>query len=283
MPEDALIAVADELYALAPSEFTAARNARAQAVRSDDRALSESIRALKKPTPAAWLVNQLVRHRSAELREVLDLGDELRDAQERRDGPELSRLTRTRRTAVADLGRDAAALAEELGSSVGRPTLDEVEQTVTAGIADAAATDAVLSGRLLRPLMTVGFDPVDLDGAVAGGPAPVAQPMRPVEDLAARREKKRREQAANEADKAAASARRALDDAQGRIATAERRRGEAEHERDDLEDRLRLATKKLTEAEDDLSKREDERDKAEAALKRAESVAEAARADLDER
>ena len=282
MPDDALIAAADELYALAPSDFTAARNSRARAVRGDDRALSESIRALKKPTPAAWLVNQLVRHRTGELREVLDLGDELRDAQDRRDGPELSRLTRTRRTAVAELGREAAALADELGASVGRPTLDEVEQTVTAGIADAAATDAVLSGRLLRALMTVGFDPVDLDGAVAGGPAPVAQPMRPVEDIAVRREKKRREQAANEADKAAASARRALDDAEGKIATAERRREEAEHDRDDLEERLRLATKKLTAAEEDLSAREDERDKAAAALKRADSVAQAARAELDE-
>ena len=215
MPDDALIAAADELYALAPGDFTAARNARAQAARGEDRALSESIRSLRKPTPAAWLVNQLVRHRADALREVLDLGDELRDAQERRDGPEFSRLTRTRRTAVAGLAREAAALAEELGATVGRPTLDEVEQTVTAGIADSAATDAVLSGRLLRALVTVGFDPVDLDGAVAGGPAPVALQMRPVEDIAVRREQKRREQAANEADKAAASARRALDDAEG--------------------------------------------------------------------
>lgn len=277
MPDDALIAAADELYALAPSDFTAARNARAVAARGDDRALSESIRALKKPTPAAWLVNQLVRHRADELREVLDLGDELRDAQERRDGPELSRLTRTRRTAVAALGREAAALAEELGATAGRPTLDEVEQTVTAGIADAAATDAVLSGRLLRALVTVGFDPVDLDGAVAGGPAAVQRPMRPVEDIAVRREQKRREQAANEADKAAASARRALDDAEGKIAKAERRRDEAEHDRDDLEERLRLAKKKFTAAEKDVAACEDERDKAAAALKRAESVATAAR------
>ncbi|WP_432171865.1 hypothetical protein [Streptomyces sp. 1222.5] len=53
-----LDAVADELYALAPSVFTAARDESAQAARAaGDRKLAEEIRRLRRPTLSAWASN----------------------------------------------------------------------------------------------------------------------------------------------------------------------------------------------------------------------------------
>jgi hypothetical protein len=52
----------DELYALRPQEFTAARDARAaEARRAGDRELADRIRALRRPTLSAWAGNLLVR------------------------------------------------------------------------------------------------------------------------------------------------------------------------------------------------------------------------------
>ena len=53
-----LDAIAAELYALPPEEFTEARNARAATA---DRALAASVKALRKPTASAWAVDLLAR------------------------------------------------------------------------------------------------------------------------------------------------------------------------------------------------------------------------------
>ena len=93
-------AVARRLYGLPPQEFTRARNASAADAKAvGDAELAKRITALRKPTTGAWLLNQLVRHHEAEVREVVDLGARLRAAQ-------------------------GTLAAEELRNSVGiRPTL----------------------------------------------------------------------------------------------------------------------------------------------------------------
>ncbi|MRG61217.1 hypothetical protein GE115_15285 [Agromyces sp. CFH 90414] len=167
--DDALARVADELYGLAPDEFTAARNARAKQLKPDDRALAAKIGELRKPSAVAWVVNQLVRHRADELDDLLALGDELRAAQADLDAASLTQLARERRKLVGAMARQAGALADELGHPARGSTLDEVAETLQAALTDAAAAAAVRSGRLVRGLEAVGTE-VDLDGAVAGGP-----------------------------------------------------------------------------------------------------------------
>ena len=72
--------VADALYALPPEQFTAARNARAQAAKAaGDREAAARIAALRKPTVLGWLVNLLVRELPDEIGGFLDLGDALRE------------------------------------------------------------------------------------------------------------------------------------------------------------------------------------------------------------
>jgi len=167
MPGDALTAIAAELYGLLPDEFTAARNERSRAARGDDRDLAARIQDLKRPSPPAWLVNQLVRHRPDQLDAVLELGAELRAAQDDLDAAQLAQLAKQRRQLVSAVAHDAAELAEELGNPVRGPVLDAVAQTLQAAMSDVAAAAAVRSGRLVRGLEAVGLE-VDLEGAVAG-------------------------------------------------------------------------------------------------------------------
>ena len=74
-----LLDVADELYGLAPGEFTPARDAKAKELKGRD--LSAEVKTLKKPSVAAWVVNQLVRHETEQVEQVLAMGEALRAAQ----------------------------------------------------------------------------------------------------------------------------------------------------------------------------------------------------------
>ncbi|MCW2667516.1 MAG: hypothetical protein JWN57_2478, partial [Frankiales bacterium] len=66
MPED--------LYALPPEEFTAARDAAARQARADgDRAGAAALKALRKPTAPAHLVNLLVRAEPDLVDQLLEL------------------------------------------------------------------------------------------------------------------------------------------------------------------------------------------------------------------
>jgi chromosome segregation ATPase len=307
MPTDALAAVADELYALPPDEFTAARNDRAKAVRADDRELASRIQELRRPSPAAWLVNQLVRHRSDELDAILDLGAELREAQEELDARALSRLARQRRQLVSALARDAADLADELGNPVRGPALDEVAETLQAGMSDASAADAVRSGRLVRALEAVGLD-VDLEGAVAGGPAPAgssrartqaasgaragaasdereAEPRddarAEAEARKARERAERAERAAREAEERADAAEAALEELDDRVEEHRRRISELTEERDELEERLRRVESELADAERELRPVARDRDRATRSAEEARAAADEARAGVE--
>lgn len=218
-----LDAIAAELYALPPAEFTAARNARAARA---DRTLAARIKTLRKPSVAAWAVNVLAR--AGDLAEALDLAQALREAQDDLDAAELSRLSRQRRALVAGLARQAATLAADQGVAVSAAARDEVEKTLNAAVMDAGAAGAVMSGRLVRTLEATGFDQVDVDGAVAGSASVAAPASR--DDLAERRARKAAERAAREAERAESEARRELSKVEDRLAKA-RERADHLHER----------------------------------------------------
>jgi hypothetical protein len=58
------VPVADDLYALPPGEFTRARDERAKGLRKEGRRdEADEVKALRKPTVAAWALNQLARQR----------------------------------------------------------------------------------------------------------------------------------------------------------------------------------------------------------------------------
>lgn len=164
----ALAEVADTLYGMLPEEFTAARNDRAKdAAAAGGRQLAKDIRALRRPTTSAWLLNRLVREHPKELEKLLDLGASLRQAQESLAGEELKQLSRQRRQVIYALAQQARGLAADAGHRVGEDVERELEASLDAALADPAAAEALRSARLLRSLQVNGFDPVDLTDATA--------------------------------------------------------------------------------------------------------------------
>jgi hypothetical protein len=159
---------AAELYALAPGDFTAARNARAAEAKSaGDRDLATGIRGLTKPSVAAWAVNALVRHRADDVSALLEVGERMRDATASGDRDAVRQLGRDRQHLLASAAHEARALGEELGVNVSEAASVEVQQTLQAAVVDPAAAAAVRSGLLVRTFSSSGLDPVDLSGAVA--------------------------------------------------------------------------------------------------------------------
>jgi hypothetical protein len=175
-----LAGIAGPLYALPYGEFVAARTAAAKEVSSvgvtaaEQRALAAEVRALPKPSVAAWAVNMLAAHSPELLRELAGLGTSMQAAQDALDAADLRRLAQQRRQLLAGAVKTAQALAAQHGRAISAAVATEVEQTLRAATADPGAAAAVQSGWLLRTLSADGVDVVDLAGAVAvpGSQAP---------------------------------------------------------------------------------------------------------------
>jgi hypothetical protein len=166
----------DELYALPPDEFTPRRDELAATAREDgDADLAKAVKALRKPTAAAALMNQLARAEPDSLADYLDLGERLRDAQASLAGDELRRLGQERQRAAAALVRRAVMLADGPVSPAQRGELDA---TLLAAVADPAAGAAVVSGVLTRSLAYAGLGEVDITAATATPLSPVPPSAR---------------------------------------------------------------------------------------------------------
>src|SRR3954451_1812554 len=74
---------AEDLYGVPPGEFTHARDERAKELRREgERDAANAVKALRRPTVAAWALNQLTRRRRKDLDALLSAGEDLRAAQE---------------------------------------------------------------------------------------------------------------------------------------------------------------------------------------------------------
>lgn len=239
--------VADELYALPPSRFTASRNEAAERARADDDPeLAARLRGLRRPTTGAWLGNLLVREQPDEVRALLELGSGLRAAQSRLAGDRLRELGARRREVVAALVRQAGAEAVRAGQRVGAGPLEDLERTLHAVLADPEAADAFASGRLTAALTaaprpglpappTPGADRNEVDADAGLGRERLARARRDAAEAGREAEAAARaaDRARHELDRVAArhqSARDRVESATERLerARAEERRAAAE-------------------------------------------------------
>ncbi len=162
----AILAVADELYGLPLADFTPARDALAKEHKAN-KAFASQIKALKKPSLAAWVINLLVRRDAPQVEQVLAVGAALREAQANLDGEELRALTRQRRQLTAAVTTQARGLAHEEGVRVTQAVADQVEATLTAAMVDQRAAGAVRSGLLVAALSATGVGDVDVAASLA--------------------------------------------------------------------------------------------------------------------
>ncbi|KJQ53376.1 hypothetical protein [Microbacterium sp. SA39] len=236
MADPTLEDIARALCSGPPEDFVSARNTRAK--EAEDATVAAEIRALRKPSTAAWVVNVFAQERSDQLDQALQLAAELREAQEDLDAPALANLGRERRQLTRRLAETAADLAGSRGERITPATLEAVEQTISAAFFDPDAAAAVASGRLIRALEpTASAD--DVRDAVAGEIRALApSPARPADELQARRLRREAEKRVTAAEKELAAAERELAKQDKALDALQTRAAELSEEEADLEARL---------------------------------------------
>jgi hypothetical protein len=282
-----LLDEAEALYGLPLAEFTPARDVRVKALLAGDRELSDAVKALRKPSLAAWVLNLLVRREPDQVAQLISLGGSLREAASSLDGAQLRELTRQRRQLTAAVTTVARRHALAEGHKVTESVADEVESTLTAAMLDTGAAAAVRSGLLVRAFSTTGLGDLDATSFVAVAEAigheVSAAPMKlhSVPDPSAAAVRRERKQAVARAEKELRIARDSLARAKTRHQGAQAQALQLESEIDEL--RRRLA--ELEAREEALSESVDKAAAAMAAAQEETGAAEAARdaalADLD--
>jgi hypothetical protein len=259
MPEVDLEARIDELYALAPNEFTAARNQLARELRSADRRDDAAgIAKLGRPTLAAWALNQVARGHAADVSRLLDAAEELRRRHGELAGPggdpaglrEAAAAERDAREALLD--RTSRVLEDHGVSST--TAMSQAADTLQAASFDEDVGELLRRGRLVRAERTSGVGAPLAAGSPA--PAPKRSGGRQATRLGSELGKQRR---------LVAAAKRELDKAAKARQRANRRVDEAaealEGHRAELErrgDALRRAERQLEEAEQERERLERE-------------------------
>jgi hypothetical protein len=247
----------DALFALPPEEFTAARDRLAKEM--EDREAAKGVKALRRPTAAAWAVNQTVRRHPDALERLLAAGREVRAAQRRAasglSAPAFATAITERRRLVIEMTDLATAVLTETGRPA-EPQARAIANTFEAAAADEAAAEAVAAGRLSKELTPPagfeglgGFEVLEGEGEAeaAEGPDPAeARAARLVEKwrtrlATAREELRTAERDAQEADRQTAELERDL----GR---ARREAESASAKRDRIAARVEEAERKLEEA-----------------------------------
>jgi hypothetical protein len=234
VPEDAL----DGLYHGPLEDFTAGRNELAKSLRSDgDAAAADWVKGLSKPTRAAWLVNQLAARKAEEVAELLEVGRELRAAQEEMlaGSPDREKLRETvgrEQKAVDSLLKAAEAIGREHG--VGAQVLTRVGETLQAAAGDPEVAEAIERGRLTREQRAASIGLV--------GPATPASP-------ATRKKGKDREAADRRARQEEAKRRKA---AERKLATAEKRLERESTKLEGVRESVESAERRVHEAELDV-------------------------------
>ena len=282
IPEGVPAEPVDRLYGLPLDEFTPARDALAKELRSGgDRAGATWIKGLRKPSAAAWLVNQLARTQRSDAERLINAGEQLHDAQQRvlagqSSSGELARAGVEQSEAIRGLMARAPGMLDSRGHSPTDATLEKAEQTLRAVPLDERARLEFAAGRLTREHRATGFGLLDADGAAAAGAsavtaapaktrreaAPKPAEAKPAPGKAAQEKQRRAEQRAR--------AKQALKDARAALAARRRAVSEAKRELSQARREAERAERRLTQAGEEL-------ERAEAAeAEAAERVAEAA-------
>ena len=238
----------DELYALPLDEFTAARNAAAKRLKdAGDAEAAKQVKALGKPSRAAWAINQAVRAEPGAVQELIAAGERLARAQDkalagkRGGGADL-------RAAIAAQGEAVERLTDAAGRELGAtggPQLDRVRETLRGVAGDDELRAKVQAGTVTRDHEAAGF------GGVV--PEAVAKPRGRKAAKGGRGEQAKRRRQAETAMK---KARHSLELARKRVGEAERRRDRAETALAEAEEAVETAVQERRESEANLKRAE---------------------------
>jgi len=207
MAADPLVRETQKLYGLPLSQFTAARNARAKALKQKgEDELAAAIAAVPKPSVSAGALNELVHEDPSEVRALVQSGKRLRQAQEAavsgKKGADLNEAINEHRVALERLQRDLRR------RKLSAATLDKATQTLRVASLDPTLWPLLERGLLHEDLTSSGFgiDPGLVPAAPKKRAAPKAAP--PKQDKRAEERRRRAERKLAEAEQALAEAQR---------------------------------------------------------------------------
>jgi hypothetical protein len=210
-----LESASQELYGLAPNEFTAARDAKTSEARNAGcQELASSLRRLRKPSVGAWLANLLVLEHARDVERLLALGVELRAPKHHPDGEHIRRVSKEKGDAVAKLVREARSKASRMGQPVSAAALQELEGTLEAAFADPQAAESLRGGRLISGLhySGLGLAAQPQIGSLprTKGSASARSPRSGADQVTAKRDLEKANRGVEQADAEVATARRAV-------------------------------------------------------------------------
>jgi hypothetical protein len=282
-PDDAV----DRLYGLPREDFIGERDALAKELRAGGRRdEAAAVKALAKPTVAAWAANQAVRSQKRSARDLWKAGDQLSAAHDavlagKGSGAKLREATERERAAVERLVDAARGLLSASGGDLSEATIERVRETLHAGAIDSGAREEVAGGRTARERAPQGLfgggadvfavEPPKRAAKAEAGAKTKAEPKaraKPKGDDAAAR-KREREEAAERKREEAAARKREREEAAAR-----------ERERKAASDRVDKAQRALAQAEERSAKAAERLDEARATERAAVEALADARADL---
>jgi hypothetical protein len=256
----------DDLYGLPLDRFIPERTALARDLRSrKERDDAAAVAALRKPSVAAWAVNQLMRSQGSAVADLFAAGDALRGAQAdllagRGDGRTLRAAGERERAAVDTLVDAARGLLTTEGHELSPAVVERVADTLHAAALDEDAREQVRAGRLARELRHVGLGLGEASPGAPAPPRPPAPKQRETRDAGQADTKASRAEGAREARTAreqATAAQRERDAVRKAARTAEaqaRRRAERSgHALRAAEERRARAAQALDEADEALA------------------------------
>jgi len=274
----------DDLYGLPFDRFVPERTALVKALRAGKRRdEAASVAALRKPSVAAWAVNQLVRTQARDVDGLFAAGDGLIAAQSdllagRGDARTLRVAGNEERAAVDRLVDAARGLLSSQGQELSAPIVERVADTLHAAALDESAREQVRGGRLEHELRHVGL-------GLGEAPAAASATSRPAKgakgaarakgggDKPAAKSARRREP---DADRAAEQQRLAAEKAEQQ--RAEREQAQARKAARAAQDAARRDAERAARA---LRQAEERRERAAGALAEADAALEAAREEAD--
>jgi len=254
----------DDLYGLPLDRFVAERTALARELRgAGRREEAGEVAALRKPSVAAWAVNQLVRTQGRAVDELFEAGDALRKAQDgvlagRDDAGSLRSAAARERAAVDELSQAARGLLSSQGHELSATIIERVSDTLHAAALDDDARNHVRGGRLERELRHVGLGTT--------GPVPRAAPGR-AKDKDKDKDKAVERAAAEERATARAGARAAEREARRRAERAVRAAEMARERHDRAAEALEAAEQALAAADKEQAEAEAQLEDAERAVR----------------
>ena len=216
----------DALYREPPDGFVSGRNALAKELReSGDREAAEEVKALRRPSVAAWLLNRVSLERPKDIARFADATERLQSAQsEALAGGSANKLREAaadEREQIERLVEAARELASGTDAKVNERHYEQLADTLRAGATDPELLDRMKSGRVAKEQTAATIGSI---------PGTAVKPRKPSKESVKDREREKAERTVRTLRAELSSAERRRAESEERVERAEQELGRAKAE-----------------------------------------------------